>query len=33
LKSPQLKETADSYGRVPAEVTEYDHYDAVTKMP
>ena len=33
LKSAKLKETSDSYGRVPAEVTEYDHFDAVTKTP
>ncbi len=33
LKSPHLKETPDSYGRVPAEVTEYDHFDAVAKTP
>jgi oligopeptide transport system substrate-binding protein len=33
LKSSQLRDTPDSYGRVPAEVTEYDHFDAVAKVP
>jgi len=32
IKSPQLKDTPDSFGRVPAEVTEYDHFDAVAKV-
>jgi ABC-type transport system substrate-binding protein len=31
LKSPQLKDTPDGFGRVPADVTEYDHFDAVAK--
>jgi len=33
IKSPQLKDTPDSFGRVPADITEYDHFDAVAKVP
>jgi oligopeptide transport system substrate-binding protein len=32
LKSTQLRDTPDSFGRVPAEVTQYDHFDGVAKV-
>jgi ABC-type transport system substrate-binding protein len=33
VKSPLLVPPADAFGRIPVQVTEYNHYDAVAKRP